>query len=67
MSDFEKELAALINRHSIENETDTPDFILARYINDCLNALGTLIDKRDNWSSVDNVQEVNDINMIQEG
>lgn len=34
--DFEKELAILINKYSKENESDTPDFILARYLKDCL-------------------------------
>lgn len=33
---FEKELQTLINRHSKENESDTPDFILANYLKDCL-------------------------------
>lgn len=30
--DFEKELAALLNKHSMDTETNTPDFILARHI-----------------------------------
>jgi hypothetical protein len=33
---FEKELAMLINKYSKENESDTPDFILARYLKCCL-------------------------------
>lgn len=35
---FKIELAALINKHSKENGSDTPDFILAKYLNDCLKA-----------------------------
>lgn len=35
-SSFEAELARLLNRHSIDNSTDTPDFILANYMKDCL-------------------------------
>lgn len=34
--DFEKELAILINKYSKENESDTPDFILALYLKCCL-------------------------------
>ena len=49
MSEFQKELAALINKHSVENESDTPDFILAEYLNNCLDAFGTAMDARDGW------------------
>lgn len=36
---FHRELESLINRHSLENRTDTPDFILADYVVECLRAL----------------------------
>lgn len=49
MSEFEKELSDLINRHSIENETDTPDFILAEYLNNCLTNFSTVMDARKKW------------------
>ena len=49
MSEFQEELAALINKHSVENETDTPDFILAEYLSDCLDAFGNLMGKREAW------------------
>ncbi len=49
MSEFQKELAALINKHSIENETNTPDFILAEYLNDCLDSFSKLMEKRTDW------------------
>jgi len=32
MTKFQKELEALINKHSIENVSDTPDFILAQFM-----------------------------------
>ncbi len=35
---FKSELAQLINRHSMENRSDTPDFILADYLFRCLEA-----------------------------
>jgi hypothetical protein len=43
MNDLIKELAATLNRHSMENGSDTPDFILATYLTDCLNAFNPLI------------------------
>lgn len=36
MSDFKKDLEVLINKHSMGNECDTPDFILAKYMYSCL-------------------------------
>ena len=38
MKEFEKELAALINKHSLEQRSNTPDFILASYLVESLNA-----------------------------
>ena len=36
---FERELESLINRFSKENDSNTPDFILAQYLLGCLQAL----------------------------
>lgn len=33
---FEKELQELLNRHSKENGSNSPDYILARYLTRCL-------------------------------
>ncbi len=33
---FSRELAALINRYSIDNAASTPDFVLAEYMTQCL-------------------------------
>lgn len=33
---FERELSSLINLHGIDSESDTPDFVLARYLVNCL-------------------------------
>jgi hypothetical protein len=49
MTDFRKELEALINRHSKENGSDTPDFILAEYLNDCLAAYDKAVTRRTKW------------------
>lgn len=36
MEKFRKELQILINLNSLENGSDTPDFVLAEYLTDCL-------------------------------
>lgn len=49
MNEFEKELADLINRHSLENGSNTPDFILAKYLRKCLETYNEIIGERDKW------------------
>jgi hypothetical protein len=49
MSDFQTDLQALINRHSCENASDTPDFILAKYLNACLIAWDEAVVSREKW------------------
>jgi len=50
MTDFEMELRDLINRHSMENGSDTPDFILAEFMFRCLLAFDMAVDDRDKWN-----------------
>lgn len=54
---FEKELETLINRHSMENGSDTPDFILAQYMFTCLSAYQNAVNARDKWLGVDRSAE----------
>jgi len=46
---FEQELVRLLNRHSKENESNTPDFLLAHYLLGCLNAYNLAVNQRDEW------------------
>lgn len=46
---FESEMAALINKYSIENESNTPDFILALLVRNVLTAFGCIIKLREDW------------------
>lgn len=46
---FEQELECLLNSHGQENESNTPDFILAEYMTDCLKAFNTTCKKREKW------------------
>ncbi len=43
---FEEELRALINKHSKENGSDTPDFVLAEYLTRCLSAFDGAVNAR---------------------
>ena len=45
------ELADLLNKHSAENYSDTPDFILARYMLKCLVAFDEATNERAKWFS----------------
>jgi len=46
---FREELEQLINKYSVENGSDTPDFILAAYLTNVLDAYGSAVKLRDNW------------------
>lgn len=52
MSSFTKELESLINRHSLENGSNTPDFILAQYLNQSLETFNTIMEVRDQWYGI---------------
>lgn len=46
---FLHDLAAMLNRHSAENASNTPDFILAVFLGRCLSAWNEAIVDRDRW------------------
>ena len=41
-SKLRKEIEQAINKYSLENGSDTPDFILAEYLTDCLRMFESL-------------------------
>lgn len=49
MSTFETDLRRLLNKHSQENESGTPDFILAKYMLSSLQAYNTAVVSRAEW------------------
>lgn len=57
MESFRKDLAEVINFHSKETGSNTSDFILADYLNDCLDAFDKAIKKRESLS-----EEIEDLN-----
>jgi hypothetical protein len=49
LSEFEQELQELLNRYSKENESQTPDYILAHYIKYSLKAFNQAVNLREEW------------------
>ena|ERR1700734_864931 len=47
--DFPKALEKLINSYSQENESNTPDFVLAEYLMGCLKTFNAATNQRTNW------------------
>lgn len=47
--DFLKELAGIINRYSMENGSNTPDFILAEHLLTCLEVFDATSRRREGW------------------
>jgi hypothetical protein len=51
-ADFGTELEKLINRYSIENKSNTPDFILGEFMLHCLAAFEATSLRRESWFGV---------------
>ena len=47
--EFREKLEELINRHSLENGSQTPDFILAEYLSGCLDVFDRAVRARAAW------------------
>lgn len=48
-NDLRKELTALLNRFSRENFSNTPDFLLANFLMECLQAFERASMQREKW------------------
>ena len=44
-----QEIASALNRHCCENESNTPDFLLAEFLLGCLRAWDDATRKRERW------------------
>jgi hypothetical protein len=49
MSKLRKDIEHAINCNSAENGSNTPDFILAEYLTDCLTAYDRAVTSREKW------------------
>jgi hypothetical protein len=47
--DFHAEIVATLNRHSRENGSNTPDFVLAQFLLDALKAFDRAVNLREAW------------------
>lgn len=56
---FQRDLEAVINRNSLESGSNTPDFILARYLLQCLGAFDIAVNSREKWYSREKIEEGN--------
>jgi hypothetical protein len=52
-----RSLTDLLNTFSIDNSTNTPDFILANYLLDCLSAYDTATRWNASWHSISGVPD----------
>ena len=59
--DFVRELQELINGYSLENGSDTPDYILANYMKECLCAFERATKDRDAWRGHTHCEHVGNI------
>jgi hypothetical protein len=51
-STFRVELERIINSNSMENGSNTPDFILAAFLHQCLEAFDAATVERERWYSI---------------
>ncbi len=56
--DFESELQNLINKYSQENGSDTPDFLLAKYLTGCLTVFNSVVTAREVWFGRRDTEEI---------
>lgn len=52
-SEFRRDLATLLNRHSKENGSNSPDWILADYLADCLEIFDRGVRARERWYGIE--------------
>lgn len=46
---FEQELQHLLSQYAAENGSNTPDFILAEYLQNCLDNFNMTVNRRETW------------------
>jgi hypothetical protein len=47
MNNFQNELTSLINRYNEESKSNTPDYILARFLEGCLASFNKAVNMRE--------------------
>ena len=57
-SKFIKDLTQLLNFYSVEDKSNTQDFVLAQYLVDCLHAYEKVVNKRDYLLGYDDEEKI---------
>lgn len=52
MRSLREDLREALNSHSRENQSNTPDFILAEFLIRCLEAFDNAVNDRDKWYGI---------------
>ncbi len=55
LTDFERDLAAVLNKYSVDNDLNTPDFILADMVRSFLQGVQRMQTQRANWGQIPRV------------
>lgn len=66
-TEFRRDLAAVLNRHSRENGSNTPDFILADYLLGCLEGFDRCASAREKWYGIRSIPAHGTIHLAAEG
>lgn len=64
---FRKELESLINKYSMENGSNTPDFVLADYLMGCLVVFDKAVIARGRWYGSTPVADTTVVDPIKQG
>jgi len=62
---IKKEIESIININSLENGSDTPDFILAELVVDCISVFEKAINRREEWYGRKSEEGVENIEIIE--
>jgi hypothetical protein len=52
MGDLKKDIETLLNQHGADTKTGTPDYVLAKFLQTCLNAFATAVYDRDKHAGI---------------
>ena len=52
IAEFKQQLEEILNRNSMENTSNTPDWVLAKYLYNCLQSFDIATQERDKWYGI---------------
>lgn len=52
IGEFKEALRSIINANSMEGTSNTPDYILAKYLYNCLQSFEIAVNERDKWYGI---------------